>query len=345
MNDTILRQALVRAIRSRTCPPVDVLRSQPEKCHGHLAKCTACQEALHNASPVGAQPPQKNTEQPPAPGDICVIAPPIPPTEFFDAGGVYFNPPHVLVLEEDDGSGLVRVAQLFPESALASQGDLGLGHGTDFYAQCWNVYGMYVGHLSSPLRRTRPEFARLVLANSGGPFLPVAVNGPLWHFRQCELSVGSFFALPSVSYALELLEERASAVSFGSSLPAWLDGLAACREVQPCEYAYAASDGAKRFNDRRTRSSVEIKGCAISVESQNARSLGFLFLDASGKPVALHKKGLGTRILATAFSDGAINADSAYLVILGPDERTRLRIAPDVPEIANIRVFPLENGK
>ena len=81
----------------------------------------------------------------------------------------------------------------------------------------------------------------------------------------------------------------------------------------------------------------------MSVESRHAHPLGFLFLDGSGNPVPLHKTDLGTQVRASAFSESAISADRAYLVLLGPDEHVTLRVASDAPKIANIRVFSLKN--
>lgn len=282
--------------------------------------------------------PLKNRSTALKAGDICKIAPPVPATEYFDEMGIYFNPPVVLVLDDEDETELVRVAQLFTESALASHGDLRVGQNTGYYAECWNVYGMYAAHLSEAVNRVKPDFAKLVLEKSRDEFLPVAVNGPLWQFRQCELGTGSFFALRSVSYGLAMLEEKAKA-----QLQPWFGEFNSAREVKPCEYAYAAADGAKYFEDRRAKLSVAIHGSRIEAESGNSCSLGIVFLDADARPVLIMQKGIAAQLENSRYSGAIEGEDSARMFVLKPDSRADLRIPSDTPEIVSIRVIPLEN--
>lgn len=169
-----LKMALITAVNTRTNPTF-AKNVKLQKCDGTTLKA----------------------------GDICTIC-----ANVFDSTGRTFNPPQVLILESPDHYGLVRVSQLFEWRSLASQGDIYTGLDSPcFYAEAWNVYGMHVDHLSVPTMHIKSTIADLIFQVSQQPFLPIAINGPLWQFRQCELNTGSYFSMPSVFYALDRLEK------------------------------------------------------------------------------------------------------------------------------------------
>ena len=215
-----IKAAWRRAYQARRCPPLSVLKLDSPEVHRHLASCSDCRERLEAAPDFTAlgellfgglkQEPPRPTR--PKAGEIRQVITAAPPASYFDEEGGYYNPPEVLVLDDPDESGLVRVAQIFYEAALALEDDVDLDDGSGRFAQSWNVYGLSESWLSewaySAVSREVLAELRLTI---GCAWPELDINSPIRFFRMNEADVGSRFAWPSVLEALAEFEALAEA--------------------------------------------------------------------------------------------------------------------------------------
>ena len=212
------QQAWHRMFQTRTCPPLNVLRKGGAQVDKHLRTCRNCREDLEHFE-VYSEAGKLLTGIPlsipgataPVPGDIRRVRPTNSPETFFDAEGRYHNPPLVLVLDEADELGFVRVAQIFDEADLCDEGDVPLENGDAGYAEAWNVYGLPVKALSPHLyHHVDDAYVTSVLEAEKKPLPSLDPVSALYFFRMCELETGSFFSLPINLEALSLLESEAT---------------------------------------------------------------------------------------------------------------------------------------
>ncbi len=228
MNAEILCLAWREMRRLRTCPPVNVLKTDSPQVQRHLAACPDCRERLEQASPaaeLGGVLAELSLPcpgaAPPAPGDLRRLRPTGKPGDWFDEDNEYHNPPLVLVLDNPDDQGVVRVAQVCDDPALQAEGDVLLENGTWGFAESWNIYAVPVSMLGKcPVYRFGRACAERVLEESHAVFPPIDMRSPLYHFRVCEAEIGSFFSLGAVLKALHETEARKSAriICFSSAV-------------------------------------------------------------------------------------------------------------------------------
>ena len=207
------QQAWHRMFQTRTCPPLSVLRNGGSQVEKHLRACKDCREdlelfeAYNEAGKLLKKIPVKTAASAPVPGDIRRVRPKNSPETFFDAEGHYHNPPLVLVLDNADRFGFVRVAQVFDEADLCDEGDIPLEDGDAGYAEAWNVYGLPEEALSPHLYHHVDEVhTDSVLKAEKQAFPSLDPGSALYFFRMCELETGSFFSLPLNLEALSTLE-------------------------------------------------------------------------------------------------------------------------------------------
>ena len=122
--------------RHRHCPSLATLRRGGPQAEEHLRSCAHCRTALEHSESSAALgkllmslPVQQPPASPPRPGDIRALSPRRNPDSWLDED-IYHNPPLVFVLEEPDALGLIRVAQVCPETSLKDDGDVPLPHST-----------------------------------------------------------------------------------------------------------------------------------------------------------------------------------------------------------------------
>lgn len=133
--------------------------------------------------------------------------------------GFYFVPPGVLVLERlDDRQDAWRVAQIFPEVALAAPGDLALkGRRTglgELMVECWNTYTMKGSHLGPVADRVSPKTLKAVLdvardpkAGQGAGLPEMAAHDVRLYFRELEVEVAFVFSAAAVAELMAELEK------------------------------------------------------------------------------------------------------------------------------------------
>lgn len=198
----------------RTCPPLSVLQQGGSRVAHHLSCCHLCREALkqqHNYEELGAllaslRPSSSSLQQVEA-GDIRRIKPQGHALDWFDCQGIYRNPPLVLVLDNPDEMGFVRVAQIFDEPDLCAVGDILLNEASEKYAEAWNTYGLPVSGLSKRVFETvPPEKVQEVLTAEKLKFPEFNLKSPLHYFRLNEIDTGSFFSLSLNEEALSAWE-------------------------------------------------------------------------------------------------------------------------------------------
>lgn len=211
-------QAWRRMSIVRTCPPVSVLQAGGEQVEQHLRSCAVCREVLRHQSTLknaGALlakiPLPQHTSQPVKAGDIRRVRPCGFARDWFDASGCYHNPPLVLVLDNPDINGFVRVAQVFNEAELCDTGDIPLNDGVDEYAESWNIYGLPVSGLANKTFRRSPlADIQKVIEAADLKFPKLDRTTPLYHFRLCEIETGAYFSLGLNETALTDLEKNIS---------------------------------------------------------------------------------------------------------------------------------------
>lgn len=212
-------QAWRRMFLQRTCPPLSVLVKGGKLAENHLKSCSLCREILTQATdcaeagtlltriPLAARAPQ-----PVHAGDIRRVRPLGKPETWFDASGRYHNPPLVLVLDEPDRLGFVRVAQVFNEKDLSGDGDIALDAQGELFAETWNSYGLPESGLFPVCFATvdRRIVDRALQATETA--LPeTKVSSPRFNFQLCEIETGSFFSLELNEHALTDLEQSQEA--------------------------------------------------------------------------------------------------------------------------------------
>lgn len=214
VNSISQSQAWRRMHSLRGCPTLDVLRGNGEAARRHLAGCPLCRDMLERESVYAScgQLLARRAGHGPAPtpvtkGDIRRVKPLGKPGDWFDIEGRYHNPPLVLVLENPDSMGFVRVAQIFDESDLTDKGDVPLYDDAPVYAEAWNVYGLPLSGLAgTAFRHVDMERVENVSRACSMDFPDLDPSSALYHFRIGEVELGSFFSVPLNAARLEELE-------------------------------------------------------------------------------------------------------------------------------------------
>jgi hypothetical protein len=275
-----LRPALALAKQYRTCPPLRVLEDPAAGAFAqeHLSVCPYC-KAQRGAEKEWAElveslqaqfPAQMLAEEEVRPGQIRFVCPQMAVWR----GGLFYNPPGVLVLEKTDGvPDGYRVAQIYHDVSLAAPGDLVVDDGRtgagDLMVECWNTYSMKGSYLGPAVGRLSEEaLAAVTQMEKDLQALPTwAVKPPpleehdvRLYLRELEVEVGFVFASaaageimaemerPRLAYASpdamkQDLGRRFPGVSWPERFDTLEEGLAAAS--LPIErYALAAADEA-----------------------------------------------------------------------------------------------------
>lgn len=184
--------------RHRHCPSLATLRRGGPQAEEHLRSCAHCRTALEHSESSAALgkllmslPVQQPPASPPRPGDIRALSPRRNPDSWLDED-IYHNPPLVFVLEEPDALGLIRVAQVCPETSLKDDGDVPLG--LELLAETWNIYTVPVADLEDvPYAHPGTELVNKVLEAAATPFPEPDRTSALFLFREDEKLTGAFF--------------------------------------------------------------------------------------------------------------------------------------------------------
>lgn len=215
------KQALARAKRYRTCPSAhiaDHLDHEAEM-RRHLDICPYCSLPDHSAQVMEDQRNWENLTKliqdilPPTLGRADQEVPLSGQLRHIrsDLGGwrdgYFYNPPLVLVLEEDGGhSGEILVAQTYHDSCLAALGDLILSPdqtGADeLFVECWNTYIIDASSLDSLAGEIRHDILEGVRKLQEDPVAhleqmiqpkPLTADDSRIHFRELEAEVSGRF--------------------------------------------------------------------------------------------------------------------------------------------------------
>ncbi len=328
--------AWLRMLRLRCCPPLWVFRQNRPEAARHLARCEHCRARLERGGAMraldrrlGAVRLERWQDTPVRAGDIRRIQPLEAREGCFGTQGVWFNLPTVLVLDDEpDDAGLVRVAQIFEEPELAGPADIRLEADSWRCAETWNVYGMSFQDLGLAFGRVDPAFAREALRRSDDACPAADRRSPLFIFRQCELACGSCFALPSVTQALTRMEETRGAARTRAAQPGpapW-DNASATAMVER-HYVRAAHHLARCFEDPAGGTTIEVvpdgrlsltagdRRCAVQltdsggvilIPGPDGTASDHLVLNARQQTEVRLPAGAGiTRVLIRTLSDGA----------------------------------------
>lgn len=118
------------------------------------------------------------------------------------------SPPFVIIIKNPNSLiGVVRVAQIHDEPALAAPGDIPIEMpgGTKF-AESWNTYPLLPEYLGPILFRTPQEIVSQILAEMENPLPEVPEDSPIEAFRELEIEVGHHYNQLSIAKSLEKLE-------------------------------------------------------------------------------------------------------------------------------------------
>lgn len=199
-NDELkLKLAWQAACEQRTCPPseilyADVIDSNLKK---HLTFCDSCRESRAIAKddargfqrlfsglvPNAVESASDDLKQS---GQIWKISKSL---EKWLKDGRYFSTPSVLLLSEYGGGGAWKVAQIFSDKRLMSEGDIWLCDQFGF-AQAWNTYTIDKNSLQCLLGCVKEnQFAEVVKA-AALQFAPMDENSIISFFRKMEITVG-----------------------------------------------------------------------------------------------------------------------------------------------------------
>ena len=182
----------------RHCPSLAILRRGGPQVEAHLRFCPHCRTSLEAYGETTdldrlllSLPLQQPPASPPRPGDIRALSPRRNPDSWLDED-IYHNPPLVFVLEEPDALGLIRVAQICPETSLKDDGDVPLG--LELLAEAWNIYTVPVADLEDvPYAHPGTELVNKVLEAAATPFPEPDWTSALFLFREDEKLTGAFF--------------------------------------------------------------------------------------------------------------------------------------------------------
>ena len=209
----------------RHCPSLDVLRRGGPHVEAHLRSCAHCRAGLAAYGETTdldlallSLPLQQPPADAPRPGDVRALQPRKQPGTWLE-DGIYHNPPLVFVLEEADALGLIRVAQVCPETALKDDGDVPLG--LELLAEAWNIYTVPVADLEGvPYARPGTELVDMVLEAAKIPSPVHDRTSPLFFFREDEKLTGAFFhhALTGELAAQEEEQPTARIIPFATAL-------------------------------------------------------------------------------------------------------------------------------
>ncbi len=207
------KQALALARQLRTCPPLKVKQNleHAEQFRRHLAVCPFCSTMLKDeieaweilSEKLEADFTVSPENSPIQTGQVRILDPELS----FWQGDDYYNAPQAALLEIKPG-GMVTLAQVWPDTALAGPGDLvppenmiqGL---SEILIQTWNIYTLPERFMGPLLGTLAPKVIESALKMAKDPDhlpewalkpMPMQDHDPRIFFRELELKIGQAFA-------------------------------------------------------------------------------------------------------------------------------------------------------
>lgn len=193
-----------RAWRVRCCPPEHFLKEEAhtEAVYRHLEVCPWCCQVMAidledsgiDFSSVSVDGPVS----PPLPGELRAVR--------ASLGGWgekarYYAPPIVLVLAVMENN-MAQVMQVYDDSAMASDDDIGLGPDFDGFAETWNRYSLKKSDLSFSYGSVPPHVLETCLNFAADTGMTIEPGSLLWFFRNMEVETGFFFARQAVRLSM-----------------------------------------------------------------------------------------------------------------------------------------------
>lgn len=207
----ILREKFKLINKIRHCPSFDELSMGGDSIESHIKNCQECSSLINNTDALNVLNllfegnKLKSGNDTASIGDVCNI---VPPKDFdlrTDENGIFYNSPYVVVLNDVDNNGLVKVAQLFNINDFAWDGDVFVADSNDHYAESWNIYGMRLDWLVPIGEKVEEEFVeRILQLESAGTSIKIN-NIIIKKFREDELKTGCFFSYPAVYSSIQHL--------------------------------------------------------------------------------------------------------------------------------------------
>lgn len=207
----ILREKFKLINKLRHCPSFDELIMGGGIVDSHIKKCQECSSLVNNIEALNVlnllfEGYKLNARKDTASiGDICNI---VPPKDFelrTDENGIFYNSPYVVVLNDVDNNGLVKVAQLFNINDFAWDGDVFVADSNEHYAESWNIYGMRLDWLVPIGEKIDEDFIKRILQMERSGISIKINNKIIKMFREDELKTGCFFSYPAVYSSIQHL--------------------------------------------------------------------------------------------------------------------------------------------
>lgn len=216
MTTSPIKEAWRSIYQMRTCPPFSVISSPGHSAivAEHRKGCPLCTPrdapsvdveawAALGRQMVGNRPKPRKPEL--HPGQIWSL---VKTKGGWDQRFRYINPPLVLVLEIFEDVQGVRVAQVFDQHELASDGDVPLGDGLSF-AEAWNTYPLDQADLDQCFGQVGVDTLHAVHEALETGQRDLEEESTVWFFRQLELEVGAFMAMEAMSRLMVRHERHA----------------------------------------------------------------------------------------------------------------------------------------
>ena len=235
--DLSLQQlSLQLASQQRSCPDDALLFSDHPSpdLKAHLKGCPHCRErrksppanpsALRDAFAILAGTFSKPSPVEPAPGEIWKLRHRI---TGWGPGNRYFNPPLVLLLQQETTPGEYRVSQIYSDDLLMGADDIPLGEGLGF-AQPWNIYAVHRRDLERRLAFVGNEIVDACSPHRLLQPRDIPSDPIVRYFREMEREVGEIMALRSSQRCAEdllhawLSDGRRLAASLADRVKGWL---------------------------------------------------------------------------------------------------------------------------
>lgn len=213
--DQSMERAFERYKRIRSCPPLSAFLSAStnENVFSHAKQCPACSKLLRATKGLAQDNnrethfhftrERKQEQREFIPGQIWTIKKSL---GNWTNGALYYNPPHVLILEANNHT--VIVAQTYGDSKLRCPGEVPLGEDVPGFAEPWNVYTLEPSHLGYCQANVDMGVVFQVLMMIKHKFGD-ELNEYQQNFRQLETDIGHVIAAQSQEALIKkLLDER-----------------------------------------------------------------------------------------------------------------------------------------
>ncbi|MDD2364546.1 MAG: hypothetical protein PHN84_00130 [Desulfuromonadaceae bacterium] len=229
-----MKLAWQEAYRIRSCPGDDMLFAEQLtiETQRHLKICPACSDVRNSSAQSrtawrelagrlsdGASP-HKATEVAPVEGQVWALRDDL---SHWGNDGNYYRAPRILLLGIEGNA--LKVAQIYHDISLLSDGDVLLSGDRFGFAQAWNIYTIHLGMLSHCLGGVKQEEIQTVLNEAGKSRKDIDENSILYWFRTTEVIVGAEIAMPAVAQLLVELESLVSVPSFVHEIFGEVSGL------------------------------------------------------------------------------------------------------------------------